>query len=244
MTLLERARGLIQSKSVAAAALAIIPLAANTARATAIISQNPGHFNPGSTSAGFFPSSGGSTVLVGTATTTANPDTSVSLSGGIINLSGATYQADSNTAAGANLSFNWSGTLSGNIARGETFDLAYLFNIALQPGSSNHTGTVDWNLSANAAGAFDNFSGALGPSGIPISQDFSGSQIVFLPSSPNSSWNTTLNISWFNFDPNSLLTVNIPGGSTIDESIVPEPCSLGLLGMGAIGLLQRRRRRV
>lgn len=138
------------------------------------------------------------------------------------------------------LSSGGSGTISvdvGGLATvllGETISVDYDFTLSLTGGS------LDWTLTGMASIVqIFNKSGSISSG----SQQFIGSDSFTNTFSDFNGvpWSASLDITWNGASNGDTLTVTVPNNS-IDFSVIPEPTSFCLIGIGGLALLLRRRR--
>ncbi len=236
-TLLERAKALISSKPAALGALVIVPLA-NAAMTGVSIAAEPYSFYSGLT---YFTSYSGSiadfTVSSGCGATATATDLSL-FTTAPISISGGTYQA----ADATSLNLEWTGTLDTSAFPLNASAVEINYDFSIDPYGSG-SGTVSWALDNDIGGIPLDVSSSSGYSG-GIADQIQGTLLAPVTSTTfDSKWSTELEVSWTNESSTAELSISVPEGASIDLSEVPEPASLGVVGVGAIGLLTRRRRR-
>ena len=231
-TLMTRARMLISSKPAVLGALVIVPLA--TAARTAEANVPPYTFTSGSVFLNN-PNSGGHITVPGSLSGTGfNP--LILSTNGTITMTPGLYDGASS------LDLLWSGSLNTIFfpVNASTININYDFTIGLTGTNGGH---VSWALNDNIGGQSLNAS-----SGSPVtgaSTRVTGSLSGVVTSTLSNSWTSELDLSWGGYTGDAVLSISVPGAGSIDLSVaagVPEPASLGVLGLGAVGLLMRRRR--
>ena len=233
--LLERAPALISKKPAALGALVIVPLA--NAAMTADAMAEPFSFGGGS---GSYAVSSGASVAFnngsGCGTTATATGLSLFTTSPFV-ISGGTYRALDATS----VNLEWSGSLdtSAFAPKGSAIEINYDFSI-----DRNYSGSVTWALDNDIGGIPLDVSSTSGYSGGIT--EIEGT--LFAPISSGgttfgNTWSTELEVGWSGGTTNGELSISVPSGASIDLSEVPEPASVGVLGVGAIGLLTRRRRR-